>query len=463
MITRLELDGFKTFQHFRLELAPFQVIVGSNGVGKSNLFDALRLLAQLADADLRSAFQALRGEAGELFTTLPDGSPGHEMHLAVELLVESQVRDSWGAQADLKHTRLRYDLEIVRRADEQGLDRLYVTHESLVPIRRRDDSWFNRHVRKQDAWRTPLKAGRGTPFISTQVDGGTATINLHQDGHGGRKASVAEKIERTILSGVTNTEFPHAFAAREEMRSWGLLHLNPEVLRQPSSMLAPPFVGLDGSNLPTALARMQVLDQYILSDISRDLANVVPGILQVKLESDPVRSRYIIWAKTQDGRAFSSRVLSDGTLRLLALITLKNDPQHHGVLCFEEPENGVHPFRLKSMVHLLRALATDFADPEQADEPLRQLLVNTHSPVLASQKGVLSGLLFAHMTTRVQPGMDPPMRVTQIVPVNPSRQIKMDLDIGDEQEAYTLGQVMSYLHSADPREALASLQRSVAE
>lgn len=55
------------------------------------------------------------------------------------------------------------------------------------------------------------------------------------------------------------------------------------------------------------------------------------------------------------------------------------------------------------------------------------------------------------------------MRVTQIVPVNPSRQIKMDLDIGDEQEAYTLGQVMSYLHSADPREALASLQRSVAE
>lgn len=104
MITRLELDGFKTFQDFKLELAPFQVIVGSNGAGKSNLVDALRLLSRLADADLRSAFQGLRGEAGELFTILPEGQPADRMRLAVEMLVERQVQDSWGAQADLKYT-----------------------------------------------------------------------------------------------------------------------------------------------------------------------------------------------------------------------------------------------------------------------------------------------------------------------------------------------------------------------
>lgn len=70
MITRIEMDGFKTFQDFRLELAPFQVIIGANGAGKSNLFDALRLLAHLAESDLRAAFQAVRGESGELFTIL---------------------------------------------------------------------------------------------------------------------------------------------------------------------------------------------------------------------------------------------------------------------------------------------------------------------------------------------------------------------------------------------------------
>ncbi len=59
MITLIELDGFKTFQDFKLELSPFQVIVGPNGAGKSNLFDALRLLTRLVDTDLRSALKSL--------------------------------------------------------------------------------------------------------------------------------------------------------------------------------------------------------------------------------------------------------------------------------------------------------------------------------------------------------------------------------------------------------------------
>ena len=41
MITRIELDGFKTFRNFRLELAPFQVIVGPNGAGKTTLFNVI--------------------------------------------------------------------------------------------------------------------------------------------------------------------------------------------------------------------------------------------------------------------------------------------------------------------------------------------------------------------------------------------------------------------------------------
>jgi AAA15 family ATPase/GTPase len=49
MLTQIEIDGFKTFKDFKVELAPFQVIVGPNGSGKSNLFDALQLLSRLAE------------------------------------------------------------------------------------------------------------------------------------------------------------------------------------------------------------------------------------------------------------------------------------------------------------------------------------------------------------------------------------------------------------------------------
>ena len=208
MITRVELNGFKTFQDFQLELAPFQVIVGANGAGKSNLFDAFRLLSRLADTDLRSAFQALRGEAGELFTTLPDGQPVDQMRLAVEMLVERQVSDSWGAQAKLKHPRLRYEVHIARRVDEQGLERLYVTHESLAPIGREHDAWIRRYVGgTKKAWLPPLKGGRGVLFISTtKIESGPHTLSIHQAGHSGTTTSVAAKAAAHRSGGVHNTE-----------------------------------------------------------------------------------------------------------------------------------------------------------------------------------------------------------------------------------------------------------------
>ena len=60
MLTRIEIDGFKTFEAFELNLRPFTAIVGPNASGKSNLFDALQLLAALADQDVHSAMQGLR-------------------------------------------------------------------------------------------------------------------------------------------------------------------------------------------------------------------------------------------------------------------------------------------------------------------------------------------------------------------------------------------------------------------
>lgn len=62
MITQIEIDGFKTFKDFKVELAPFQVIVGANASGKSNLFDALQLLGRLAKDEIGEAFQHVRGK-----------------------------------------------------------------------------------------------------------------------------------------------------------------------------------------------------------------------------------------------------------------------------------------------------------------------------------------------------------------------------------------------------------------
>ncbi len=142
MITLIEIDGFKTFKDFKVELAPFQVIVGPNGSGKSNLFDALHLLSRLAELDLRSAFQDLRGDPNELFTM---GTHENRIRFAVEMLVDHKVRDRLGIEVELKDTRLRYELEITKYISENGLEGLRITNEALKTIAAEQDHWANKY------------------------------------------------------------------------------------------------------------------------------------------------------------------------------------------------------------------------------------------------------------------------------------------------------------------------------
>lgn len=461
MITKIEIDGFKTFKDFSIELAPFQVIIGANAAGKSNLFDALRLLKNLAEHDLRSAFLSsnLRGDVSELFTISPTDKSGKLIKFAVELLLENQIKDSWGVEEELNNTRLRYELEIEKTLDDNDLPRLFVNHEALNIIKRSKDKWYNKFVGKHNAcYRAEQKRGRTSPFISTKTEDDRIEISLHQEGKAGKKRTVAEKMERTILSGVNNTEFPTVFAVRETMRNWKFLQFSPEKLSEPSKMDAPQQIAPDGSNIPAALARIESEDSFILNDITRDLSNIIQGIKEVNVYRDEEQRRLIIYAETTDNRRFSSRVLSEGTLRVLALSTLKNDPNSTGTLCFEEPENGVHPFRLKNMVELLREMSTDFSNTEEK-QPLKQMIINSHSPVFISEllKKVkedgskISELLFAHVVTRGK------QNFTRITPVTTTHGIPFP--VSEEEKIYAYNQVIDYLERSDVGEALAEIKK----
>jgi len=163
---------------------------------------------------------------------------------------------------------------------------------------------------------------------------------------------------------------------------WRFLQLSPEALRKPSPHLAPQQIGENGAYLAAALYRIQQSDDTALRFISRELNRLLPNLTKVKVFDDKAGKQFVTMVEGSDGRTFSSRVLSEGTLRLLTLCTLLHDPNHKGLICFEEPENGVHPSRLKEMVVLLRRLSVDFRDEK---EELRQIVINTHSPVLLGE------------------------------------------------------------------------------
>ncbi len=391
MLTRIEIDGFKSFASFRLDVPPFLVILGPNASGKSNLFDAIQLLRRLVSLpSLFDAFGEARGEMSELFRRRGDGAAVSSMAFAVELLLEPEVVDPFGAQVDVKHTRIRYELEIDQRTAADGFTRLYVRREEAILLKRSTDAWSTRtpistsfrkrYVRYQPSSRAKL--------LETTEKDGHPLFRLAQEGRQGRKRELAaHSAETTVLSSITSAaEFPLLYALRKEIENWRFLQLDPGALRMPSSrQQRAEYLEPNGANLAKVLRRIEQAtpDEPALEDISADLAKIIRGFSGVEVREDEAKEQWEVYLTTRDDGKLSARVASDGTLRVLALLATLYDPDHRGLVCFEEPENGIYPQRLRELVKHLRSLVTDPGrEHDEHDEPLSQLVMSSHSPLL---------------------------------------------------------------------------------
>ena len=381
MITYIEIDGFKSFKNFKMEFTPLTVIAGVNAAGKSNLFDAFRLLSSLAETDkIQRAFREQRGDLLELFTHFDDQSVSEYMSFVVEMLTSPIVKDAWGATERLKYTRLRYELKLHRFTNAVGMQDVEVVGECLRTIKHESDKWIQILPRETAYhWRPKVTTGkRQIPYIFTGEYNGIPTVFVPQDGSQGNKRQFPlSHATRTVLSSFDSVDFKHILAAKTEMQSWRFLQLNPEDLRLPASKtVGEDAISETGKNLAAALYRLRQENPYNLREISRELHSFLPSFVDVDVYDDVENKQYVTLLTDVDGKQYTSRVLSEGTLRVLALCVLRQDDQYNGMLSFEEPENGIHPFRIRMMTELLKDLTVDFYDVEM---PLRQVIINTHS------------------------------------------------------------------------------------
>jgi predicted ATPase len=249
-------------------------------------------------------------------------------------------------------------------------------------------------------WRNKVVAGRraGVAFISTsEKEDGSLTIKLHQDAKGRRGRAyerAAATLPRTVLSSSTAAESPTALCARREMQSWRLLQLEPAALRQPDEFTAPAHVESNGRHLPANLNRLASREEpaRVLTRLANRLSELIGSVRTIRIDRDERRELLTLMMTGQDGTELPARALSDGTLRFLALSVLELDPETPGLICLEEPENGIHPDRIPAMLRLLQDIATDPEEPADETNPLRQVIVNTHSPsvvMAAPQDSVL--------------------------------------------------------------------------
>lgn len=385
MLTRLKVKGFKSLEDVEVLFGPFTCIAGTNGVGKSNLFDAILFLKNLADTSIIDAATGIRNTSRQRasISSLFTKTASHQaqlMEFEVEFLVGDKVIDDFGREAKPKVTYLVYKLALkyipATAISPEGIE---LAHESLHFIEKGHAERRLGFATSKGFLDSVYKGSSKIGFIYTEEDkDGYGVVKIRADQTQGGPISIPmSRAERTILSNINTIDRPTALAARREIQSWTLLQLESSSLRRPDDFLAKSKVSETGEHMPATLDRLGKNEE-----VATQLANLLPDVANVFIDVDEKRQLKTLYLETTSGITHEARSLSDGTLRFLALSIIGSDVASGGVICLEEPENGIHPARIPAMVELLSQMAVDPQLPVSPDNPLRQIIINTHSPLV---------------------------------------------------------------------------------
>ena len=343
MLNQLRIRGFKSLADCTVAFPRLTVLFGPNAAGKSNLLDAVQALSRIGTSRTLSdaLSEPIRGYPIEAFACPPGGLSA--------LLSQPLSRFTLETDLGVGKESYRYRAEVTI---EPGSGALTCTDEYLCALTARGDVKGNPAIEKVDKqFRIRRKSKPAHPRYEP--------VGLNHS-----------LLSDPRLGGV---EYRSIERCRNELSGWRAYYLDPRVAMRASR---PPAdvqdIGVLGEYIAPFLYRLRADRPKHFDALKRTLRTLIPSVEDLAVDLDKRRGTLDILIR-QAGRDFSSRIISEGTLRVLALCAIGVNPWSGSVLAFEEPENGVHPRRLELIVELLCSLAL---------EQSKQLIVTTHSPLL---------------------------------------------------------------------------------
>ncbi|GAB4514922.1 MAG: AAA family ATPase [Haliangiales bacterium] len=325
----LRVENYRALRRMELkEITPLTALLGPNGSGKSTIFDVFNFLSECFQYGLRHAWDR-RGRAKELRTRGQDGP----------IIIELKYREA------PKQPLITYHLSI-----DEGPKGPFVVKE-----------WLQ--------WRRG-RHGRPFKFLDYKNGLGSAVSGDMPD----EKDARVDKALRSADLLAVNTlgqfaEHPRVAALREFITDWYVSYLSVDDARQQPEAGPQERLSKTGDNLPNVIQYLKERHPDQLEDIFAVLRRRVPRLESVLADPMP-DGRLLLQIKDAPfDRPVMSRFASDGTLKLLAYLTVLYNPSPPQFVGIEEPENFLHPRLLPELTEECRA-ATERS----------QLLVTTHSP-----------------------------------------------------------------------------------
>jgi len=366
MITRLQTRNFRSLKGVDQQLERFQALVGPNASGKTTFLDVIAFFGDMMRnrGDVAETVQS----RSATFEQLVWMERGESFQLAIEAKIPERARKAL-AEEKRSFTHVRYEVEVGLDAatNEVGLN-----HENLWLILpgtyvEPPPELFPRV--RPEAPSILLASGKERNLAIRKTPGGND--NYYPEGRTSYKPSFKLGRGRSALANVPADElsFPVSTWFRDLLeRGIQSFVLNSQVIRQPS----PPGQGLtfrsDGSNLPWVIAELR-RNPPRFQDWLDHVRTALEDIRDIDtIERPEDRHRYLV-VEYANGARVPSWLVSDGTLRLLALTIPAYLRDLEGTFLIEEPENGIHPRAIETVLQSLSSMYDS------------QVLVATHSPI----------------------------------------------------------------------------------
>ena len=327
VLQTLAVANYRSIRSLVMPLGPLTLITGSNGSGKSNLYRALRLLAEAAQGGIVSSLAREGGFSSTLWAGPETLSRG---------MKKGTVPVQGGPRKEPVNLRLGFLTDTIGYAIDLGLP-------SQPP-----PGFSDPEIKLESVWAAPtlrpssLLAERRGPHVKLRGDDGEwKTIGKH--------LSTFE----SMLSTMSDPErAPELLELREEVRSWRFYdHFRADAeapARQSQIGTLTPVLAHDGRDLAAALQTIRAIGDGHALDAAVD--DAFPGARVDVVTGD----RFTVLFE-QHGllRPLSAAELSDGTLRYLLWIAALLTPRPPSLMILNEPETSLHPDLLPALARLI--------------------------------------------------------------------------------------------------------------